>query len=153
MVIDLSTLLDIAFELLGRFQHHLNPIFGRFRRIVSGPFQIYTAFILLEKWKINLRFWTDFFKIHISEKLMTFLKILGRSHFESRFSKKNLKLWIINGESKHWANYKKLPVKFKKWSWICLQIFLKYANFNFIFILFIIYILIKYFGFERFRTN
>ena len=34
-----------------------------------------------------------------------------------------------------------------------LKIFLKYGNFNFIFILCIIYILLKYLGFERFRTN
>ena len=148
-----DTILDRTFELMGRFQHHLNTIFRRFIRIVSGPFQIYTAFILLEKWKINLRFWTDFFKIHISEKWMTFLKRLDRSHFGSRFSKKNLKLWIVNGESKHWSNYKKLPVTFKKRSWMCLHICLKYANFNFIFILLIIYILLKYIGFERFRAN
>ena len=44
---------------------------------------------------------------------MTFLKRLDWSHFESRLKKKSLKLWIINGESKHWANYKKLPVKLK----------------------------------------
>ena len=60
---------------------------------------------------------------------------------------------MINGESKHWAYYKKLPIKLKKRSWICLQIFLKYTNFNFIFTLFIIHILLKYPGFEHFRTN